>query len=102
MRRCLFAAIVLIAAMSLGGSVQKAELSAPPDVATSNWLPLGESFGFVIVNAGKTTKPKQPAQPALFGYFPHARHAHWLSGFLDRSMEQAPNGTQRSQGSGRI
>jgi hypothetical protein len=47
--------------MLFGGIVQNAELSAPPDVATSNWLPLGESFGFVIVSAGKTTKPKQPA-----------------------------------------
>jgi hypothetical protein len=69
MRPFLFAVIVLSTVMLLGGVVQNAELSAPPDVATSNWLPLGESFGFVIVSAGKMTKPKQPVQPALSGYF---------------------------------
>jgi hypothetical protein len=44
--------------MLLGGIVQaeNSELSAPP-VATSNWLPLGDFFGIVIVKAGKTTKP---------------------------------------------
>ena len=43
MRPFLFAVIVLSAVMLLGGIVQaeNAELSAPPDVAASNWLPLG-------------------------------------------------------------
>ena len=71
MRPFVFAVIVLSTVIVLGGmaEVQNAELSAPPDVAISNWIPLAESFGFVIVNAGKTTKQKQPGQPALFGYF---------------------------------
>jgi hypothetical protein len=56
------------AVILLGGVVQNAELSAPPDVATSHWLPLGESFGLVIVRAAKTTRPKA-AQPGLSGYF---------------------------------
>ncbi len=53
MRPFVFAIILLTTVMFLGGVVQNAELSAPPDVATSNWLPLGESFGFVIVSGGK-------------------------------------------------
>jgi hypothetical protein len=63
MRTVVFAVILLTTVMFLGGIVQNAELSAPPDVAYSNWLPLGESFGFVIVSAGKMTKPKQAPQP---------------------------------------
>jgi hypothetical protein len=46
--------------MLLGGIVhaeKNSELSAPSDVAASNWLPLGDFFGIVIVKAGKTTKP---------------------------------------------
>ena len=80
MRLFLFAVIVLSAVMLLGGIVQaeNAELSAPPDVAASNWLPLGDSFGFVIVKGGKTTKPKQPAQPALSGYFMVKRGDVWF------------------------
>ena len=80
MRRFVLAVIVLSAVMLVGGivEVKNAELSAPLDVATSNWLPLGESFGFVIVNAGKTTKPKQPGQPALFGYFMVKRGDGWF------------------------
>jgi hypothetical protein len=77
MRPFLFVVIVLSTVMFLGGVVQNAELSAPPDVATSNWLPLGESFGFVIV-AGKTTKPKLPAQPTLSGYFMVKRGDVWF------------------------
>jgi hypothetical protein len=69
MRPFLFVVIVLSTVMLLGGVVQNAELSAPPDVTISNWVPLGESFGFVIVSAGKTTRPKQPVQPTLSGYF---------------------------------
>ena len=67
MRRFVLAVIVLSTVMFLGGIVQNAELSAPPDVATSNWVPLGESFGFAIVSVGKMTKPKQAQQPALSG-----------------------------------
>ena len=60
MRPFVFAVFVLSTVIVLGGmaEAQNAELSAPPDVAISNWIPLAESFGFVIVNAGKTTKPK--------------------------------------------
>jgi hypothetical protein len=64
--------------MFLGRVVQNAELSAPPDVATSNWLPLGESFGFVIVSAGKMTKPKQAPRPTLSGYFMVKRGDVWF------------------------
>jgi hypothetical protein len=79
MRRFVLAVIVLSAVTLVGiVEVKNAELSAPPDVAISNWLPLGESFGFVIVNAGKTTKPKQPAQPALSGYFMVKRGDVWF------------------------
>ena len=80
MRTFVFAVIVLSTVMVLGGmaEAQNAELSAPPDVAISNWVPLGESFGFVIVNAGKTTKPKQPAQRALSGYFMVKRGDVWF------------------------
>jgi hypothetical protein len=69
MRPLFFAVIVLSAVVLPNGLVQNAELSAPSDVVVSNWLPLGESFGFVIVSAGKTTRPKQAAQLALSGYF---------------------------------
>ena len=70
--------IVLSAVILLGGVVHNAELSGPPDVATSNWIPLGESFGFVIVSAGKTTRPKQPAQLTLSGYFMVKRGDIWF------------------------
>ena len=71
---------MLSAVMLFGGivEVENAELSAPPDVATSNWILLGDSFGFVIVSAGKTTKPKQPAQPTLSGYFMAKRGEVWF------------------------
>ena len=78
MRRFLFAVIVLLTVISLAGVVQNAELSAPPDVAPSNWLPFGESFGFVIASAGKTTRPKQPGQLALSGYFMVKRGDTWF------------------------
>jgi hypothetical protein len=55
--------------MLLGGIVQaekNSELSAPP-VATSNWLPLGDFFGIVIVKAGKTTKPNNPHNQLCLG-----------------------------------
>ena|SRR5437867_4804379 len=78
MRRVLLAVIVLSAVILLGGVVHNAELSGPPDVATSNWIPLGESFGFVIVSAGKTTRPKQPAQLTLSGYFMVKRGDIWF------------------------
>ena len=45
MRRVFFAVIVLFAVLLSTGAVQDAELSAPPDVAGSDWLPLGDSFG---------------------------------------------------------
>jgi hypothetical protein len=79
MRRFVLA-VIMLSAVTLVGivEVKNAELSAPPDVAISNWLPLGESFGFVIVNAGKTTKPKQPTQPALSGYFMVKRGDVWF------------------------
>jgi hypothetical protein len=79
MRLFVFAVIVLSTVMVLGGMAesQNTQLSAPPDVAISNWIPLGESFGFVIVNTGKTTKPKQPGQPALSGYFMVKRGDVW-------------------------
>jgi len=87
MRPFVFAVIVLSTVIVLGGMAegQNAELSAPPDVAISNWVPLGESFGFVIVNAGKTTKPKQPAQRALSGYFMVKRGDVWF-----RLIEELP------------
>ena len=87
MRPFVFAVIVLSTVIVLGGmpEAQNAELSAPPDVAISNWIPLAESFGFVIVNAGKTTKPKQPGQPALFGYFMVKRGDVWV-----RLIEELP------------
>jgi hypothetical protein len=78
MRPFVLAAVVLSAVVLLSGMVQNAELSAPPNVATSNWLSLGESFGFVIVNTGKTTKPKQAAQPTLSGYFMVKRGDVWF------------------------
>jgi len=78
MRRVLLAVIVLSAVILLGGVVHNAELSGPPDVATSNWIPLGEFFGFVIVSAGKTTRPKQPAQLTLSGYFMVKRGDIWF------------------------
>jgi hypothetical protein len=87
MRSFAFAVIVLFTVIVLGGmaEAQKAELSPPPDVAISNWIPLGESFGFVIVNAGKTTKPKQPGQQALSGYFMVKRGDVWV-----RLIEELP------------
>jgi hypothetical protein len=78
MRVLVFAVILLTTVMFLGGIVQNAELSTPPDVATSNWLPLGDSFGFVIVSAGKMTKPKQAPRPALTGYFMVKRGDVWF------------------------
>jgi hypothetical protein len=80
MRPFVLAVIVLFAVILLGNivEVQNAELSAPPDVATSNWLPLGESFGFAIVSVGKMTKPKQAPQPALSGYFMVKRGDAWF------------------------
>jgi hypothetical protein len=78
MRRFLIAVVVLCTVILMGGVVQNAELTAPPDVATSNWLPLGESFGFAIVSAGKETRPKQPAQPVLSGYFMLKRGDIWF------------------------
>jgi hypothetical protein len=86
MRPFVFAVFVLSTVIVLGGmaEAQNAELSAP-DVAISNWVPLGESFGFVIVNAGKTTKPKQPRQPALSGYFMVKRGDVWV-----RLIEELP------------
>jgi hypothetical protein len=78
MRRFLFAVIALSTVILVGGIVQNAELAAPPDVAASNWLPLGESFGFVIVSAGKTTGPRQPAQLTLSGYFMVKRGNLWF------------------------
>jgi hypothetical protein len=69
----------------LSGVVQNAELSTPPGVAGSNWLPLGDSFGFVIVSAGKTTRPKQAAQPALSGYFMVKHGVIWF-----RLLEEWP------------
>ena len=87
MRPFVFAVFVLSTVIVLGGmaEAQNAELSAPPDVAISNWVPLGESFGFVIVNVGKTTKPKQPRQPALSGYFMVKRGDVWV-----RLIEELP------------
>jgi hypothetical protein len=78
MRKLLFVALVLFAVALSGDVVQNAELAAPPDVGSSNWLPLGDSFGFVIVNAGKITKPKQPAQLTLSGYFMVKRGEVWF------------------------
>ena len=70
--------VVLSAVILTNGLVQNAELSPPPDVTTSNWLPLGDSFGFVIASAGKTTRSKQAAQPALSGYFMVKRGDVWF------------------------
>jgi hypothetical protein len=80
MRTFVFAVIVLSTVMVLGGmaEAQNAELSAPPDVAISNWIPLGDSFGFVVVKAAKTAKPKQLAQPAVSGYFMVKRGDVWF------------------------
>ena len=77
MRPFVFALIVLSTVMVLGGMAesQNTQLSAPPDVAISNWIPLGDSFGFVIV---KAAKPKQFAQPALSGYFMVKRGDVWF------------------------
>jgi hypothetical protein len=80
MRPFVFTVIVLSTVMVLGGmaGAHNAQLSAPPDVAISNWIPLGDSFGFVIVKAAKTAKSKQLAQPALSGYFMVKREDVWF------------------------
>lgn len=80
MRPLVFAVIALSAVILLGGisEVKNAELSAPPDVSTLSWIPLGDSFGFVIVTGVKTAKPGHPAPLALSGYFMVKRKNVWF------------------------
>ena len=85
MRPFFFAVIVLFAVILSSGIVQNAELSLPPDVAGPDWLSLGDSFGFVIVSAGKMTRPKQAAQSTLSGYFMIKRGDVWF-----RLIEERP------------
>jgi hypothetical protein len=65
--RPFFFAIVLSAVILTTGIGQNAELSVPPDVAISNWLPLGEPFGFVIVSAGKQQGQNRQHNPLCLG-----------------------------------
>ena len=92
MRPFVFAAIVLSAVILLGSiaEVENAELSAPPDVPTLNWIPLGDSFGFVIVKGGKTAKPRQPVHLALSGYFMVKRKDVWFRLTQEWPMKVVP------------
>jgi hypothetical protein len=85
MRALLIGLVVLCTTILTGGSVQNAEIPAPPDVTTSNWISIGDSFGFVIVSAGRTAKPRQAGQPTLSGYFMVKRGDVWF-----RLIEEPP------------
>ena len=76
MRELRVALIVLAAAVAVTGSdtgrADESDSSRPPGVSASNWLPLGDSYGFAI---SRTLKPAAiqlrtgEAVGELFGYF---------------------------------
>ncbi len=92
MRPIVFAIIALSAVILMGGivKVENAELSAPPDVATSNWIPLGDSFGFVVVKGVRTVKQRQPVHLALSGYYMVRLEDVWFRLIEDRSTKVVP------------
>ena len=92
MRPFVFAVIALSAVILLGSSleVENAELSAPPDVSTLNWIPLGDSFGFVIVKGGRTAKPRQPVHLALSGYYMVKLEDVWFRLIVEYPMKVVP------------
>jgi hypothetical protein len=86
-------AVILLSVVTLVGGIGKvenAELSSPPEVATSNWIPLGDSFGFVVVNAVKMAQPKQPVHPAVSGYFMVKRGDVWFRVIEEWSPKVVP------------
>jgi hypothetical protein len=73
------------------GEPQKPTADVPPGVGLEEWVPLGESFGFVITSA--TTNRAEFVDNGLYGYYAIKKSGKWYRTYTDSNS--STNGVRR-------
>ena len=81
----------LVAFVLAAGEPQKPPADVPPGVGLEEWVPLGESFGFVITSA--TTNRVEFADNGLYGYYAIKKSGKWYRTYTDSNS--SANGIRR-------
>jgi hypothetical protein len=83
--------IGIVALVLAVGEPQKPSADVPPGVGLAEWIPLGESYGFVITSA--TTNRTQFVDNGLYGYYAIKKSGNWYRTYTDSNANT--NGIRR-------
>jgi len=83
-----FSLVTLVLAV---GEPQKPPADVPPGVGLEEWVPLGESFGFVVTSA--TTNRAEFVDNALYGYYVIKKSGQWYRTYTESNS--STNGVRR-------